>query len=255
LVGPTVVLDPGHGAEDSGAAANGIVEKESNLDLALRVEELLLAEGLHVILTRRDDTAAASPAGTDPAPGFFGRESRRDAQARVDIANQAQALVFVSIHSNGALDPGLRGVEVYYSSAHELAARNERLAAELLRHVLVELDAVGGATADRGVRADSCLYSFRGICRGIFVISPPRVTTREDLLRGGRDPERFGFPIGVDEVRTRATLMPSALVELLFISSPDDAAMLRDEAVRDALARGAAAGILAFLAEEAGAPE
>ena len=144
-------------------------------------------------------------------------------------------------------DPSVRGLEVYFSGSHHLAEATMQLASELLGGVLAELEAIGRPVVNRGVRDDSCLYSFRNICRGIFVISPARVITRDDIIRFGRDPESIGFPAGVESVATRATTMPSALVELLFVTNPKDATMLADESARDALARGVANGIISFV--------
>jgi hypothetical protein len=87
----------------------------------------------------------------------------------------------------------------------------------------------------------------RGVCRGLFLLSPARVNTREEVIRRGGDPAALGFAEGVDALYTRATEMPAALVELLFVTNRDDAALLQDEAARQAMARGVAAGILAYL--------
>ena len=51
-----IAIDPGHGGNDSGAIANGIYEKELNLDVSLRVEKLLKEKGIDVVMTRRDDS-------------------------------------------------------------------------------------------------------------------------------------------------------------------------------------------------------
>ena len=104
-----VVLDPGHGGDEVGSARNGVVEKQSNLEMAFRVEKLLTDAGYDVVLTRREDTRAAyAPKGFTP--------TYWDLQARADIANAAHGDVFVSIHSNGSDDTSQRGVETWYDS-------------------------------------------------------------------------------------------------------------------------------------------
>ncbi len=50
-----VVLDPGHGGQDSGAICGTVLEKDLSLDVALRAESLLLAAGFATVLTRDDD--------------------------------------------------------------------------------------------------------------------------------------------------------------------------------------------------------
>lgn len=77
-----VVLDPGHGGTESGAAANGLVEKTLNLDLSRRVKSRLEAAGYTVILTRYADF-------------------RLPLKTRGAIAQGVHAEVFVSIHHNG----------------------------------------------------------------------------------------------------------------------------------------------------------
>lgn len=75
-----VVLDPGHGGDDPGAVANGIVEAELNLDIARRVASQL---GYATALTRQGDTTLGN-------------------SERGDIANVCGALVYVSIHFNAS---------------------------------------------------------------------------------------------------------------------------------------------------------
>ena len=255
IVGPpTVVLDPGHGGADSGAAANGVVERDSNLDLALRVEAILQVQGLRVILTRRDGGRAAptSPTDDEEEEGF--RRNRRDLQARVDLANAESADLFVSLHSNGHPSAEESGVEVWYDPNRPFSEQNVALAEALLSRIVGELNASGFPTRSRGTLNDECWRSFGGRCRPLFVLGPARTLDRERLIQFGVDPARFGFGPGEEVIVSRATQMPAALVEALFLSNPEDAAVLRDAAGRQAIARGIAQGILAFLAEEQPGP-
>src|SRR6266700_3120282 len=52
---PLVVLDPGHGGQDSGAMCGGVMEKDLTLDVAHRVDRLLEAEGIATVMTRLGD--------------------------------------------------------------------------------------------------------------------------------------------------------------------------------------------------------
>ena len=264
----TVVLDPGHGGDDPGAAAFGVVERESNLDMALRVERLLVGDGIRVILTRHDEgrvttpDAALSESGTaflEAIAERFGRDNvrlrsfavrRADLQARVDIANAEGADLFVSIHSNGSTIARQAGVEVWYDPNRPFSADNLVLAQALQRRVVAELSAYGYTPADRGVMDDSCwrFSEQAGQCFPLFVLGPARVILRDDLRRFELDPAALGLPPDQEIVYVpRATQMPAALVELLFISNEDEAALLRDDAARDAAARGVAEAIREFL--------
>ncbi len=219
-----VTLDPGHGGDESGAAAYGIVEKDSNVDFALRVERYLRQEGVEVMLTRRDTNHPAGVTAT-------GREGTRASLAeRVKIANDANSDVFVSIHSNGSPNAGDRGIEVYWESRREFAQSNQQLARTVLDRTMETTQRAGYSIRDRGIIDSSCWRGFGGRCVGLYVLSPAGQTT----LRGSPQAK---VP----------TLMPGVLVELLFISNTEDVALLKDDAARDVIAQGLAWGILDFL--------
>ena len=244
---PTVVIDPGHGGPEVGAAnaAYDIAEKHSNLDMALRVEALLQAEGVRVVLTRRED-ARAVDLGDSTAFG----STRRDLQARVDLANTEQADLFLSIHSNGSTDGSERGVEMWYDATREFADDNRLLAETLQRHVLAELAAHGTPAANRGIEDASCWRTRFDRCFSMFVIGGPRTTTRDELIQRGASPESLSLLEGRDSITTRATEMPGVLAELLFLSNDADAAILAHDAARWAIARGLAQGLLDMLPDQ-----
>lgn len=103
-----VVIDPGHGGRDPGAVGRGgLQEKQVIFPISQRVTQLLEAEGVTVVMTRYDDRTL-------------------DLQPRVDIAERANANLFVSIHANAISlsRPDVNGLESYYSSAdgRQLAA-------------------------------------------------------------------------------------------------------------------------------------
>ena len=80
---PTVVLDAGHGGEDGGASsADGLLEKDLNLSLALAMRDILTANGIEVILTRETDTLLY-----DRNADFQGQKKRLDMAARLKIAS------------------------------------------------------------------------------------------------------------------------------------------------------------------------
>ncbi len=245
--GALVVVDPGHGGDEIGAAANGIVEKDSNLDMGRRVERLLTQAGYRVLMTRSD--AGRAVAGLDGAgqPQGFSAQ-RRDLQARVDLANTAGAALFVSLHSNGLNDPSADGVETYYNAARPFAAQSRLLAQTIQRNVVEEMTRSGYHVRDRGTLDDACLRAFQGVCFPLFVLGPPREMSLGEVLRRGGDPAALGFSAGQASIVSRATQMPGALVELLFVTNAEDARLLTAADSREALARGVALGISRFLA-------
>ena len=102
----TVVLDPGHGGKDGGAAWYGQVEKRHCLDVALRVESILKRRGLQVVMTRRNDRFV-------------------ELADRARLANRYRSAIFVSLHFNANRNTRIRGVEVFYlsSSGRTLGSR------------------------------------------------------------------------------------------------------------------------------------
>jgi len=96
-----VVLDPGHGGRDPGAVGiNGLQEKQVIFPISQRVRQLLEQQGVQVVMTRYSDQTV-------------------ELQSRVDIAERANADLFVSIHANAInlSRPDVNGIETYYFSA------------------------------------------------------------------------------------------------------------------------------------------
>ncbi|HJN91338.1 MAG TPA: N-acetylmuramoyl-L-alanine amidase [Dehalococcoidia bacterium] len=247
----TIILDAGHGGSDTGAIANRIVERESNLDFARRVEEILVAQGHRVVQTRVDGGRSVLYPDEETIPQIA--ESRIDLQARVDLANQEGGDVFVSIHSNlSSTNSFERGVEVWFDPNRPHSEANFRLSVNLLTQVIAELFEFGYPVFNRQIHSDECHSVEPGlnICLPLFVLGPPATLDRQRVVAAGIDPDRFAFAEGEDVLMTRATEMPAALVELLVLSNPGDSAILRSDAARQAIARGIARAIVEFLDNE-----
>lgn len=91
-----VVLDPGHGGQDSGAMCGTVMEKDLTLDVALRTQLLLRDAGLQTVLTRTDDRYLTLA-------------------ERAEVANQEEDSLFVSIHFNDGERAAASGVETYFA--------------------------------------------------------------------------------------------------------------------------------------------
>lgn len=102
-----VMIDPGHGGIDSGASANGGVEKEITLKIALKLEKLIATHGGTVLLTRNSDMDYYTR-------GKGGKRS--DLLKRVDLINKSGANIFISIHCNAIREPDLFGAQVFYNN-------------------------------------------------------------------------------------------------------------------------------------------
>ncbi|MGD1867580.1 MAG: DUF3747 domain-containing protein [Phormidesmis sp.] len=173
----TVVIDPGHGGRDPGAVGiGGLREKDINTTVSRRIQASLNARGINAVLTRSDD-----------------REL--DLQPRVNIAERANADIFVSIHSNAISlsRPDVNGLETYYYSS------GFRLAQTIHNNVLQRTD-----LRDRGVR--------RARFYVLVNTSMPAVLVETGFVTGREDAARFRNP---QEVNTIADGITSGILQYL----------------------------------------
>jgi N-acetylmuramoyl-L-alanine amidase len=109
---PCIVLDAGHGGEDSGAVGiDGVLEKDLNLALTLRLRDLLIFEGWDVILTRDSDILLYDSA-------LQLSHKVQDLKNRLDYGTMYPDAVFVSIHMNQFPAESCKGLQIYYSPNH-----------------------------------------------------------------------------------------------------------------------------------------
>ncbi|MGF1498717.1 MAG: N-acetylmuramoyl-L-alanine amidase [Elainellaceae cyanobacterium] len=155
-----VVIDPGHGGRDPGAVGiGGLQEKNVVLPISLEVAQILQQQGVFVVMTRTTDRAI-------------------DLEPRVQIAERADADLFVSIHANAISmsRPDVNGIETYYYSDRGL-----RLARQIQNSLL---QATGGP--DRGVRR-ARFYVIRNT-------SMPAVLVETGFVTGASDAPRLAQP-------------------------------------------------------------
>jgi len=144
-----VVLDPGHGGQDSGAMCGPVYEKDLTLDVAQRVDRLLQAQGLATLMTRVGDSYVSL-------------------QDRVAVTNRARDCIFVSIHFNESKKTA-SGVETYFAD-HQTApaprlvswipffqgaaAESPTLASQSLARFIQEAMLARTKAPDRGTKAE-----------------------------------------------------------------------------------------------------
>lgn len=105
-----IVIDPGHGGDDPGTVYHGAQEKTFTLDIAQRLRDILVARGWQVRMTHASDVAVDPSAQTD----------HDELQARVDVANDNGARLFISIHVNAYSDQQPSGVTSFYSKPEDV---------------------------------------------------------------------------------------------------------------------------------------
>ncbi len=123
----TIVIDAGHGGEDSGAVANGILEKDINLSISLKLRDMLEACGYNVVMTRDTDKSIY-----DSTAGTTREKKVSDLKNRTDIINGSEDNILVSIHQNKFEQSQYYGTQMFYSVN---SPESEHLAEELRRSV------------------------------------------------------------------------------------------------------------------------
>lgn len=220
-----VVIDAGHGGDDPGATGPGVREKDVCLDVARRLhKELAAREGIQPLLTRSRDV-------------FLPLRSR------MQVAEEADADLFVSIHVNAAPSANADGVEVFFLS---IGGASDEAARELARY---ENDPVDSGETDMGSsgeipfslslrQSDTLLRSSRAaeVVLDLFV---------DRHLARNRGVRQANFSV------LRSYQVPSILVELGFVSSPSDREKLASAEHRARLASALADGILRYFEEYA----
>lgn len=134
--GMTICLDPGHGGSDSGATAFGTKESDLTLKIAQYCKEELAKYDVNVVMTRTTDTRLSE-------------EAAMDLKKRVEVAKEAGASYFISIHINSAANSAAKGAEVYYpntSGNKNLSSNGQNLAKAIQK----QLTALG--LYDRGIK-------------------------------------------------------------------------------------------------------
>ncbi len=110
--GFVVALDAGHGAMDSGkVGVNGVLEKDINLKIVLKLKERLEQSGVTVVLTRADDTALYSETDSN--------KKMADMRARCKTIEDSNADITVSIHQNSYHESYVAGAQVFYYTHSE----------------------------------------------------------------------------------------------------------------------------------------
>lgn len=140
--GHIVMLDPGHGGYDPGAITKqGVYEKMINLQVAQKVKEMLSPSGIKVFLTREEDI--------DLVPeGVKGKTTRKqfDLNRRIELANEVNADIFVSLHVNATETGKQSGSETFY---HYKSESGKKLA-ELIQQELIKIPGMNRRIAKPG---------------------------------------------------------------------------------------------------------
>ncbi len=121
----TVIIDPGHGGVDGGAVGyNGVIEKDINLKISLKLRTFFEASGFRVIMTREDDISIYDE-GSDTV-----REKKKtDIYNRSKLLEENPDAIFISIHQNKFEQSQYSGTQVFYSGNND----NSKLLAQFIQ--------------------------------------------------------------------------------------------------------------------------
>jgi len=225
---PLVCIDPGHGGEDPGAWHNDLMEKDANLEIALRTKPLVEAMGYRVLMTRTTDVY-------------------RSLAERTRMANSHKADLFVSIHCNAATRPSAEGFETFFLSR---ARNDDSRTVEMLENSVIEFDDEHQPGA-AGYHDSPLAFLLADMAQSIylersssFAMEVQKSMERRFPGNPSRGVKQAGFYV------LRGALMPSVLVELAFISNPFEERLLRSLDFRLAAAEAIVDAILAYTEQQ-----
>lgn len=111
LLGKVIYLDPGHGGLDPGTVYKDIYEKDINLEICKRLQEVLEEEGAIVYLTRYGDY--------DLSINNTAERKKSDLNNRAKIINNSKADLYLSIHLNSLQSASWSGAQVFYDDVNK----------------------------------------------------------------------------------------------------------------------------------------
>jgi N-acetylmuramoyl-L-alanine amidase len=214
-----IVIDPGHGGHDPGAKVKGLTEAELTLDIALRLEKLLVAKqpGVEVVLTRRADAYV-------------------QLEERTAMANRVGADLFLSIHANASDAAAARGIETYFLNfaanpeAEAVAARENADSSKTMRNLPDIVKAIAtnnkiDESRDFAAMVQASMY--------------------EKLRPVNKDLRNLGVKQAPFMVLIGAT-MPSVLAEISFMTNRQEGALLKTEKYRQQIAEALYQGVMRY---------
>lgn len=114
---PTIIIDAGHGGIDSGAVGtDGTLEKDINLNIALKLKDLFNISGFNVIMTREIDESIH-----DENSKTIRAKKVSDLKNRLNIINKNQNNLLISIHQNKFENKKYKGSQIFYSKNNPLS--------------------------------------------------------------------------------------------------------------------------------------
>ncbi|MEJ5226911.1 N-acetylmuramoyl-L-alanine amidase [Thermodesulfovibrio sp.] len=214
-----IVIDPGHGGKDPGAIGhNGLMEKDVVLDVALKVRDLMRESSKYEIILTRD------------------KDVYIPLNERTELANRVKADLFISIHTNAAPNSFAKGIETYLlnwtddEEAIRVAARENSISVAKMRQMKGELGFMLASLEREAKRDDS--VKLAGYIHNSLTRNLKSSFSRND---NGVKQALFYVLVGAQ--------MPSCLLEISYISNPEEEKLLTNDSYRAKIAASIVEGI------------
>lgn len=214
-----IVIDPGHGGKDPGAIGpNGLMEKDVVLDVALKVKELMKDNPKYEIILTRD------------------KDIYIPLNERTEIANKTNAELFISIHTNASPNSYAKGIETYLlnwtddEEAIRVAARENAISVKKMKELKGEIGIMLASLEREAKRDDS--VKLAGYIHNSLISNLKKSFLRND---NGVKQALFYVLVGAQ--------MPSCLLEISYISNPEEEKLLADDFYRLKIAMSIVEGI------------
>ncbi len=218
----TIVIDPGHGGLEVGAVGKfGTLEKEITLDISRKLKEIIERNlAYRVILTRDNDFDVSL-------------------ENRAAKANNNRAFVFISIHANGFFRKEARGSETYFLNLNATDEEARRLA--YLENNSSELNTIEGENEDdiKMILWDMAQAAYLTQSSQLAELIQNELNTLLGTLNRGVKQAPFKVLTGV--------ACPAVLVEVAFISNPDEERRLMKSEFQNKIALAVYRGLANFL--------
>jgi N-acetylmuramoyl-L-alanine amidase len=224
----TIVIDPGHGGLEAGARGRfGTEEKDVTLDIALKLKNVIEKNlAYRVVMTREDDQDVSL-------------------DKRAAIANNNQALVFISIHANGFPRRSAHGSESYFLSLNATDEESRRIA--YLENKSSEMEQIEGIDNE-----DDIKMILWDLAQSAYLQQSSHLAERiQEELNSLLGTKNRGIKQAPFKVLT-GVACPAVLVEVAFISNPEEEKKLVDDAFQINVARAIYRGLVDFLNSYAG---
>ena len=219
----TVIIDPGHGGLNNGAPGkSGTLEKTINLDIAFKLKRIIEQNQIfRVVMTREKDIDVSL-------------------ERRAAIANNNKAFLFISIHANGSYRRGARGPETYFLSLNATDEEARRLA-------YLENNSEDFEKAIEGAREDDIKLILWDMAQAAYLKQSSQLAEniqRElNTLFGTRNRGIKQAPFKV----LTGVACPAILVEVAFLSNPNEERKLLMESFQTQIAQAMHRGLVSFL--------